>query len=68
MKADRGGELKDKVACLEGRMKVKPARNAFAGAGRIIHHIQWQYPNIFSKLQVTDRAQAIIRARDADLE
>jgi hypothetical protein len=25
-------------------MRVKPARNAFAGAGRIIHHIQWQYP------------------------
>ena len=21
----------------------KPARNAFAGADRIIHHIQWQY-------------------------
>jgi hypothetical protein len=24
-------------------MRVKPAHNAFAGAGRIIHHSQWQY-------------------------
>src|SRR5258708_3868214 len=24
-------------------MGGKPARNAFAGADRIIHHIQWQY-------------------------
>ena len=42
-RSGKGGELKDKVACLDGRMKVKLARNAFAGAGRIIHHIQWQY-------------------------
>ncbi len=31
MKADRGGELQDEVACLGGQMRVKPARIAFAG-------------------------------------
>ncbi len=43
MKADRGGELQDEVACLDSQMRGKPARIAFAGASRIIHHIQWQY-------------------------
>jgi hypothetical protein len=31
MKADRGGELQDEVTCLDGQMRVKPARIAFAG-------------------------------------
>ena len=52
MKAERGGELQDEAACLDGRMRVKPARNAFARAGRIIHHIQWQYPPNFLFTQV----------------
>ena len=26
-----------------GRIRVKPARNEFTGAVRIIHHIQWLY-------------------------
>jgi hypothetical protein len=43
MKADGGEELQDEAACLDGRIRVKPARNEFAGAVRIIHHIQWQY-------------------------
>jgi hypothetical protein len=44
MKADRGGKLQDEVTSLEGQMRGKAARNAFAGAGRIVHHIPWQYP------------------------
>ena len=44
MKADWGGELQDEATCLDGRMRVKPARNELAGAVRIIHHIQWLYP------------------------
>ncbi len=52
MKTERGGELQDEAACLDGRMRVKPARNAFARAGRIIHHIQWQYPPNFLFTQV----------------
>jgi hypothetical protein len=44
MKADCGGELQDEAAYLDGRMRVKLARNEFVGAVRIIHHIQWLYP------------------------
>jgi hypothetical protein len=33
-------------------MKKKSARNAFAGAGRIVHHIQWQYRSLQSLFQV----------------
>jgi hypothetical protein len=33
----------DETAYLDGRMRVKLARNEFVGAGRIIHHIQWLY-------------------------
>jgi hypothetical protein len=36
--------LKDEVPYLDGRMRKKSARNTFAGAGRIVHHILWQYP------------------------
>jgi hypothetical protein len=43
MKADCGGELQDEAAYLDGRMRVKLARNEFVGAVRIIHHIQWLY-------------------------
>jgi len=43
MKADRDGDLQDEAACLDSRMREKPARNAFTGACRIIHHLQWQY-------------------------
>lgn len=46
MKADWDGELQDEATCLDGRMRVKPARNELAGAVRIIHHIQWLYPLI----------------------
>jgi hypothetical protein len=44
LKADWGGERQDEAAYLDGRIRIKPARNKFAGAIRIIHHIQWQYP------------------------
>jgi len=44
LRADSGGERLDETASLDGRMKGKPARYAFAGAGRIIHHILWQHP------------------------
>jgi hypothetical protein len=43
LRADGGGERLDETASLDGRMKGKPARYAFAGAGRIIHHILWQH-------------------------
>ena len=43
MKAGEGWGLLDEVAYLYSRMRGKPDRNAFEGAGRIIHHIQWQY-------------------------
>jgi hypothetical protein len=43
MKADWRGELQDEAAYLDGRMRVKLARNEFVGADRIIHHIPWLY-------------------------
>jgi hypothetical protein len=43
LRADGGGKRWDETASLDGRMKGKPARYAFAGAGRIIHHILWQH-------------------------
>jgi hypothetical protein len=46
LRADGGGERLDETASLDGRMKGKPARYAFAGAGRIIHHILWQHHKI----------------------
>jgi hypothetical protein len=44
LRADGGGERLDETASLDGRMRGKPARYAFAGAGRILHHILWQHP------------------------
>jgi hypothetical protein len=38
--------LQDEVSSLYSRMRRKPARNAFTGAGRIIHHLPWQYPSL----------------------
>jgi hypothetical protein len=35
--------LKDEVPYLDGRMRKKSARNTFTEAGRIVHHILWQY-------------------------
>ena len=35
--------LQDELPYLDSRMRRKPARDAFAEAGRIIHHMQWQY-------------------------
>ena len=32
--------LQDAAACLNSQMRIEPDRNAFAGAGGIIHHIQ----------------------------
>ena len=37
------GERRDETASLDGRMKGKSARYAFAGTRRIIHHILWQH-------------------------
>jgi len=51
VKTDRGGDLQDEAAVLDSRMRKKPARNEFVGAVRIIHHIQWQYQPLFSKLK-----------------
>jgi hypothetical protein len=48
LRADGGGQRLDEMASLDGRMKGKPARYAFAGAGRIIHHILWLYLQSFS--------------------
>jgi len=48
LRADGGGERLDETASLDGRMKGKPARYAFAGAGRIIHHILWHHPRWMS--------------------
>jgi hypothetical protein len=53
MKADCGGELQDETAYLDGRMRVKLARNEFVGAGRIIHHIQWLYRGSMAYLVCT---------------
>jgi hypothetical protein len=36
--------LEEELSYLYSRMRRKSARSALAGAGRIIHHIQWQYP------------------------
>jgi hypothetical protein len=35
--------LQDEVPYLDGRRRKKSARNAFAGADRIVHHLLWQY-------------------------
>jgi hypothetical protein len=42
--------LQDEVPSLDGRMRKKAARNAFAKAGRIVHHILWQYHQEISRI------------------
>jgi len=43
LRADGGGERQDETALLDGCMKGNPARHAFTGAQRIIHHVRWQH-------------------------
>ena len=43
MQAGEHVALQDEVAYLNSQMRREPDRNVFVGAGRIIHHIQWQY-------------------------
>ncbi len=40
-------------------MKKKSARNAFAGAGRIVHYIQWQYPQHAAHLVIHSLRQML---------
>jgi len=47
----------------EGRSNPDIARALFLSPKTVRNHVS----NIFTKLQVADRAQAIIRARDAGL-
>ena len=44
MQAGEHVASQDEVAYLNSQMRIEPDRNVFVGAGRIIHHIQWQYP------------------------
>ncbi len=43
MQAGEHAALQDAAAYLNSQMRIEPDRNVFAGAGRIIHHIQWQH-------------------------
>lgn len=58
---DRERELLDLVA--EGLNNVEIARRLFLSVKTVRNHVS----NIFTKLQVADRAQAIVRAREAGL-
>jgi hypothetical protein len=45
---------------LSSQMKIERDRNVFVGAGRIIHHIQWQYPRFSpSRLGLTGKAELL---------
>jgi hypothetical protein len=44
MQAGEQMALQVEVAYLNSQMRIEPDRNVFVGTGRIIHHIQWQYP------------------------
>jgi DNA-binding NarL/FixJ family response regulator len=46
-----------------GKSNAEIARGLFVSPKTVRNHVS----NIFSKLQVTDRAQAIVRAREAGL-
>ena len=55
-KQSDGASLQDEVACPDCPMTNKPARNAFAGANRIVHHIQRQYLLSVLPLLVVDNS------------
>jgi DNA-binding NarL/FixJ family response regulator len=59
--SEREGEVLSLLA--EGRSNPDIARRLFLSPKTVRNHVS----NIFTKLQVADRAQAIIRARDAGL-
>jgi DNA-binding NarL/FixJ family response regulator len=52
-----------RVDCVRGRNNSEITRQLVISAKTVHNHVS----NIFNKLQVADRAQAIIRARDAGL-
>jgi DNA-binding NarL/FixJ family response regulator len=58
---DREREVLELVA--RGRNNGEIARELFISAKTVRNHVS----NVFAKLQVTDRAQAIVRAREAGL-
>jgi DNA-binding NarL/FixJ family response regulator len=58
---DRGREILALIA--EGQSNAEIAQRLALSGKTVRNHIS----NIFSKLQVADRAQAIVRARDAGL-
>ena len=41
-----GAALQGEMACSDYPMMKIPARNEFAETDQIIHHVQWQYPQI----------------------
>jgi DNA-binding NarL/FixJ family response regulator len=58
---DREREVLELIA--RGRNNSEIARELFISAKTVRNHVS----NVFAKLQVTDRAQAIVRAREAGL-
>jgi DNA-binding NarL/FixJ family response regulator len=58
---DREREVLELVA--RGRNNTEIARELFISGKTVRNHVS----NVFAKLQVTDRAQAIVRAREAGL-
>jgi hypothetical protein len=56
MKAGTGARtyIQDEAPYQSSRMRRKSARNEFAGADRIIHHIQWQYRKVIKARYHTD--------------
>ena len=58
---DREREVLELVA--RGRNNTEIARALFISGKTVRNHVS----NVFTKLQVTDRAQAIVRAREAGL-
>ena len=58
---DREREILDLIA--QGRKNAEIARRLYLSPKTVCNHIS----HIFTKLQVADRAQAIVRAREAGL-
>lgn len=58
---DREREVLERLA--RGRSNTEIARELFISAKTVRNHVS----NVFAKLQVSDRAQAIVRAREAGL-
>ncbi len=56
MQAGEHAALQDAAAYLNSQMRIEPDRNVFAGAGRIIHHIQWQHPAMVQGFTVVDKS------------